>query len=289
MNILLLGGTGYLASQLIPLLDSLESVEQCVCTQRAITSSNVKGLLSDKISFIQADYENIERCMQRIHFDWIINTVGSYSRGTLFCDSSLESNLMFPIKILNYAALHEVPNYMTIGTALPDDFDVYSFSKALFAECGMFFASKCKINFYNLKLQMFYGPHEPRERFLPMCIEKLYHNEPLLLTAGTQKRDIIYIKDICGVIIHILTMEKYTQNGYLQIPVGTGCESSLREIVEYLKAMMGSESELYFGAVPMRPNEPDCIADTTMLNKLGYNIQYEWKAGLRELIDIEYG
>lgn len=144
------------------------------------------------------------------------------------------------------------------------------------------------MNFYNLKLQMFYGPHEPRERFLPMCIEKLYHNEPLLLTAGTQKRDIIYIKDICGVIIHILAMERHTQSGYLQIPVGTGFGSSLREIVEYLKTITGSKSELHFGAVPMRPNEPDCIADTAMLERLGYTIQYGWKDGLREMIDLEH-
>jgi len=289
MNILLLGGTGYLASQLIPLLDSLEIIEQCVCTKRTTAKSNVKGGVSNKISFIQADYDSIEYCMQRIHFDWIINTVCTYSQGVLLYDNILESNLMFPLKILNYAALHGVPNYMTIGTGLPDDFNMYSFTKARFAEYGMFFASKHNINFYDLKVEMFYGPYEPKNRFLPMAIEKLHRNEPLLLTKGVQKRDIVYVKDVCGVITHILIMQNYIPNGYLQIPVGTGCGPSVREIVEYLKMLMDSKSELHFDAVPMRPNEPDCIADTAMLKQLGYNIQFEWKAGLKELIDIEYG
>lgn len=289
MKILLLGGTGYLASQLIPLLDSLEIVEQCVCTKRTTAMSSVKEVLSGKISFIQADYDSIKCCMQHIHFDWVINTACSYSQDMLLYDSILESNLMFPLKILNYAALLEVPNYMTIGTGLPDDFNMYSFTKARFAEYGTFFASRHNMNFYNLKLEMFYGPNEPRNRFLPMTIEKLHRNEPLLLTKGIQRRDIVYIKDVCGVIIHILILQNQIHNGYLQIPVGTGCGPSVREIVEYLKTIMCSKSELYFDAVPMRPNEPDCIADTTMLKQLGYNIQFEWKTGLKELINLEYG
>lgn len=287
MNILLLGGTGYLASQLIPMLDSLEPVERLICTKRA-KSFHTANLLSEKTSFIQADYESIEHCMRSIHFDWIINMVCSYSHDTLLYNNVIESNLTLPLRILNFAALYEVPNYMTIGTGLPDDFNMYSFSKSLFADCGKFFASKHQISFYNLKLEMFYGIHEPKDRFLPMCMDKLHHNEPLLLTLGTQKRDIIYVKDICGVVIHILTKKSDASNKYWQIPVGTGAGPSLREIVEYLKKIMASRSELHFGAVPMRPNEPDCIADISMIKKIGYTLRYSWQDGLRELVDLEY-
>ena len=40
----------------------------------------------------------------------------------------------------------------------------------------------------------------------------------------------------------------------------------------------------YFGAVPMRPNEPDCVADLTKLTKMGFTCQWPWKIGLKNMI-----
>ena len=47
----------------------------------------------------------------------------------------------------------------------------------------------------------------------------------------------------------------------------------------------GKKSEVYKGAIEMRDNEPDCVADVSILSKLGNWEPITWKKGLKEMIE----
>lgn len=279
MKFLVLGGNGYLGSKVIYRLVS--DGETVISTKRAKSDMSRLSGLKKQITIIPASVDAVSTMLQYEKIDWVLNMACTYGRGNVLYDSVIESNIEFPLAVLNTAVEHGIRNFLTIGTGLPDELSMYSFSKKMYSEFGEFYVKKHNINFVNMKLEMFYGADEPGDRFIPGCIQKMIHNEPIELTEGTQHRDIVAVNDVVNAIIYAI---RANLSGYWLVPVGTGEAPTIREVVEYIHSCIGSHSELKFGAVPMRPNEPDCCADTSVLENMGYYCKYSWKQGIQEMI-----
>lgn len=277
MKFLVLGGNGYLGSKIINELSKKK--HRIVATKRE--TSDISRVKSDKVFWIPAKTEAIKTAMLYESFDWILNMVCNYGRSNLLYDDCIVANLQFPLEILNLASEFRIPNYLTIGTGLPNEFNMYTMSKNIFARFGEFYAKKHNINFFSMKLEMFYGADEPKDRFIPGLIMKCKSNQEIKVTLGTQHRDIIAIQDVVRAIIFTIDTNL---KGYHEISVGTGEAPSIREIVEFIYHTINSESKVYFGAVPMRKNEPDCVADITKLREMGFSCQWTWKNGLEKMI-----
>ncbi len=280
MRFLILGGNGYLGSKITRTLLDME--HEIVCTKRPKSDfTKLKGYES-KITLIPAVSEAVETAFIYQEFDWIINMACNYGRSMLLYDNVIDSNIIFPLSVLNLAVKYNVRNYLTVGTGLPDELNMYSFSKAQFSGFGKFYADSQGINFINMKLEMFYGFDEPQDRFIPSCILKMSKNEDIDLTLGTQKRDIVSIYDVENAILCAIHAKI---EGYHEICVGTGEAPTIRTLLTYIKTEIGSTSDLKFGVVPMRSGEPDCIADTLELKNIGYECKYGWKQGIRKMIE----
>ena len=115
------------------------------------------------------------------------------------------------------------------------------------------------------------------------CIAKLERNEPIRLTHGEQKRDFIYVDDVLDAI-ELIANHKELPN-YLDVPLGSGEAPSIKELISYLKRIAGSSSELLWGAIPLRPNEPSICADLSIYHLLGGKITYDWKSGMRHMLE----
>lgn len=279
MKILLLGATGYLGGNIAQYLSN--KGHKVICTVRRTSDiSRIKNVKN--VHLISSDPGQIELTMEQEHIDWVINGVTTYKPNASLYGDMLESNVIFPLSVLNLAIKHNVKNYMTMGTGLPQDFNVYSFTKAKFSDFGRFLSQKDDINFAELRLEMFYGgDFEPDGRFLKSTMLKLALNEEIQLTEGTQKRDIIRVEDILEIVDKIINSD-YVK-GYCILPIGSGEQHSIREIVEYLKAEMNSESMLAYGAIPSRVGEPETIADISWYKDIGYEMQFGYYEGLKNM------
>lgn len=102
---------------------------------------------------------------------------------------------------------------------------------------------------------------------------------PLRLTEGTQRRDIIHVEDIIR-IIHLIINKGF--RGFRSLPAGTGESHSVKEIIQFLHKEINSSSRLEFGAIPMRKNEPDTLADISWYKEAGYELRYTFFEGLRQ-------
>ena len=278
MNVLILGGNGYIGSKVARELVNMGCF--VVCTKR--TRSNLTRLddIKDKIKWIPASIDGVEAAMQYMIFDYILNMVCNYGRSNVLYDDVIDANIDFPLKVLNMAVEHGTKKYLTIGTGLPDELNMYSFSKKMFSEFGRFYADKHNITFNSLLLEMFYGADEPKDRFLPSIISKMIVGEDVNITLGTQHRDIISSNDIVKAIITVINSGL---EGYHEIPVGTGEAPTISEIVDFIWERTGRISVIHKGAVPMRKNEPDCVADTSVLKELGDWHPIPWKEGLADM------
>lgn len=282
MNILILGGNGYLGSKVVNYL----LCEGCnlTCTKRE--TSDISRLEGKKINWISASVDAVEVAVGYNHFDWVINMACNYGRSTVLYDNVLEANIEFPLMVLNKAAEYKVKNFLTIGTGLPEYLNMYSFSKSMFSRFGAFYAEKQGINFYDLKLEMFYGADEPSDRFLSSVVYNMLMGMEVNMTLGTQKRDIIWVEDILNAVDMVIHANI---PGYHEIPVGTGVAPSVSEIVEYIWQETDYCSKLNKGIIPMREQEPDCIADTSFLSSIGEWAPVDWKTGLHRMIeDVRY-
>ena len=280
MNILILGGNGYIGSKVTRKLVSEK--HSVVCTKRASSDLSRLEDLNEKIKWIPASVDSVDAVMQYEKFDAILNMACNYGRGNVLYDDVIEANIEFPLKVLNTAVEHDTKNYLTIGTGLPDELNMYSFSKKMFSEFGRFYVEKHGITFNNLLLEMFYGADEPKNRFLPSIIMKMITGEPVEVTVGTQHRDIINSEDIVKAIMLVFNSNLH---GFHEIPVGTGESPTISEIVDFIWERTGKKSEVHKGAIPMRENEPDCIADTSILKSIGNWEPVLWKRGIQAMIE----
>ena len=137
------------------------------------------------------------------------------------------------------------------------------------------------INFGDIKLEMFYGGlFEPANRFISSCKKSFLLNEPIALTVGTQKRDIIRMEDVVSIVARIMSSDMV--RGFMVLPIGSGEQHSIIEIMQFMKSTMNSSSELKFGSVPTRENEPDTLADISWYKKIDYKLQFGYFDGLRD-------
>ncbi len=285
MSILILGANGYLGSKIVHILAKRNL--PLVCTKREKSNlSRLDDLLSDgRIQMIPASSEAVEAALQYDEFEWVLNIACNYGRSNVLYDSVIEANIVFPLEVLNKAVQKGVKKFLTIGTGLPGDLNMYSFSKKVFSEFGSFYAEKHHIGFYNMKLEMFYGSDEPKDRFIPSLILDMLSGKEVNVTLGTQHRDFVAVEDVVTAILQVMDfMQGGGQGGYQDIPVGTGIAPAMSEVVSFIWNETGRKSKINWGAAAMRDKEPDCFADTDILSSMGEWSPVFWKDGLRRMI-----
>ena len=280
MNVLILGGNGYIGSKITRQL--VIDGYQVVCTKRPSSDTSRLNDVSDRIRWIPASVDGVESALQYMSFDYVLNMVCNYGRSNVLYDNVIDANIEFPLKVLNSVVEHGTKKFITIGTGLPDNLNMYSFSKRMFNEFGSFYVEKHGITFNSLLLEMFYGADEPGNRFLPSIISKMIKGEMVETTIGTQHRDIIAAEDIIKAIKIVMDADLI---GFNEIPVGTGEAPSISEIVDFIWDETGRKSDKKKGAIPMRENEPDCVADTSVINSLAVWKPIHWKDGLKNMIN----
>lgn len=284
MRIIILGSTGYLGSKIAEAL--LKIGHEICCLKRPTSSTKNLEHIIDRIKL--CNIEDLDGLLSNdTTFDCLINTSCRYPKNTELDTEIFEANLYVPLNIFLMCMNKGVKKFITIGTGLPFDFNVYTLSKHEFTEiCKWYVKRRNDINepikICNVELENFYGEDEPKERFIPSVVEKLKRNEQILLTEGNQKRDFIYIEDVVEAINRIVCKDDLPE--YLDLPIGTGEGVPVKDVVGYLKEITRSESELCFGAIEKRLYEPDSFADCTQMKKIGIQLKYNWKEGLKKII-----
>lgn len=274
MRVLILGANGYIGKRIGRYLE-----ENGHIVVKAIRNIQSQGQgLPERV--VEAELASIRDDICRNGCDWIINCAVRYEGNGIAIHEIVDANMIYALKVLSCAVELGVKNFLTFDTSLPKELNLYSFTKKTFADFGKFYSERYGINFTNVVLEMFYGEDEPENRFLVRCCRTMLKGEELLLTKGTQKRDVIYINDVCEAVRILL---KSSLNGFHDVPLGSGEAVQLRVLLEYMHKVLGSKSKLYFGAMPMRKEEPDCIADITLLKKYGFVVRYPWKLGIEQL------
>lgn len=281
-TIVITGATGYLGFKF---LKNILKTNYNICVLKRETSdiSKIKDL-SGNINFYNSDESGVRQMFVENNVEMIIHFATLYGRKGETIFEIKEANLDTPLLLLQYAIEHGVKYFINTGTSLPYLTNQYSLFKNQFSECLEFFSSK--IVTINILLEHFYGPDDDDSKFISSMIGKMKRNLlEIELTAGTQLRDFIFIEDVLSAYLCVINnIDKFS--GFNILPLGTGETVSIRKIVETIKEVSGSKSDLLFGKIAMRENELLCSdADISKLKSLGWSPNYTLNEGLKLTVE----
>lgn len=281
-TIVITGATGYLGFKFLKnILKTNYNI--CVLKRENSDISKIKDL-SGNIHFYNTDESSIHKLFVENDVEMIIHFATLYGRKGETIFEIKEANLDTPLLLLNYAIVHGVKYFINTGTSLPYLTNQYSLFKNQFSECLEFFSSK--IVTINILLEHFYGPDDDESKFISSMIGKMKKNVvEIELTAGTQLRDFIFIEDVISAYLCIIqNLNKFS--GFNIVPLGSGDTVTIREIVEIMKEVSGSKSNLLFGKIAMRDNELLCSdSDISKLKNLGWSPNYTLNEGLKLTVE----
>lgn len=288
MRVLVTGATGFLGSHIVRALLAQGS-EVSILKRRESSLARIGDLLP------KVDSCDIEDTIVEDHFsrgpgyDAIVHAATCYGRKGESITEIVESNLGFPVRLLEAAINSRVGSFVNADTSLPPMVNAYALSKGQFADWGRFLASQGRIRFINLKLEHFYGPGDDAGKFTSQVITGCVTNTPeLRFTKGEQKRDFIFIEDVVSVFLLLLARADTDGHRFLEYEVGSGEAVTIRSFVETVHRLADSTATLNFGAVPYRSGEVmESRADITPLKSLGWQPRTSLCDGLRKIINDE--
>ena len=284
MTVLLTGATGFLGSHL---LKALVSKGYKVVALKRSTSDiwRLKGFENTFKSY-NIDQVPLEKVFEEQPIDTIIHTACVYGRKGESMQQILETNLMFGIELLNTGT------FFNTGTLLYKYLNYYALSKKQFEEWLQLASDKIQV--VNLKLEHMFGEQDGNDKFTSWILNELQQEKNIIpLTAGTQKRDFIYIDDV--VSAYLTCLEQAPQlKAFNDIEVGTGVLTPVKTFVTLVKntleKLKGSpiETQLNFGALPYREGEiMEPQVDNSMLCSLGWQPKRSLEENIEQFVKNE--
>jgi UDP-glucose 4-epimerase len=132
-----------------------------------------------------------------------------------------------------------------------------------------------------------YGPRAHYEgdagEIIPRSIvNMLYGTAPIIFGDGSVTRDFFYVKDTATALSKLLEIQNLS--GEI-INIGTGVEITMKQLLEKIIEMMGSDLRINF--MEDRPADvPRLWVDPTKFKKItGFNSAYSFEEGLKETIN----
>jgi nucleoside-diphosphate-sugar epimerase len=284
-NILLTGATGYLGSHLAKKFVGV-GYNLFILTRSGSSLSKIEELIPGEKIF-NIDVIDYDILFENNQIDAIIHTAASYGRKGETMVEVYDANVIFPIKLLEYALKYNVKYFVNSNTTLPPDLNIYALSKANFAQ--VLKMNSTRINVIDVELQYFYGSNDDVSKFVTFIMAKLNSGIDCIdLSPGTQVRDFIYIDDVTDAYL-LLLQKATTFPSYQSVPLGTGIGLTIKSLTEKIKKALGNQNTiLNFGALPLRTGEiMHAVADISFLSELGWQPRYDINEGLQETIKIE--
>lgn len=220
--------------------------------------------------------------------DIILHCLTVYSSSDNSSYEITKNNIMYSQMLFEKAISNGVAVFINIDTVLHELTNDYSLSKSYFKK---WLKIKCESStntkVINLKLDYLYGLGASSKSFVNVMIDKMINNdEEIYLTKGNQKRNFLNIKDLMNAFeLMFDRLDKFEK--YTTISICSDKNTSIKSLLNIIKALTGSKSSLCFGKIPYRRFElmnSDIVNDNEIL---GFKPRIQLEDGLREIIELK--
>jgi nucleoside-diphosphate-sugar epimerase len=294
-NILITGGSGFLGSHVIKLLIKRQDLN-LICLKRSFSDlSRLKNIDLNKIFFYNIDLIDLEEIFSNHKIDVIIHMATEYGRGDAGVSKILETNLIFPIKIVELAIKYHVKAFLNTDSYFNKSNKSYNYllnyslsKKVLLTWLDRF---SDKINVVNIILEHVFGELDNNYKFIEFATQKIAVENVCSfdMTYGNQKRDFIYVEDVACAFEKILDFTLAHDFNFKSFEIGLGKSIEIKEMIEMIKKISKSNTNIIYGSLPYRSDEiMDSVANTHDLNEIGWLPKFNVESGLIKMLEY-YG
>ena len=161
----------------------------------------------------------------------------------------------------------------------------YAVTKAAATMHCRFVARSHGVNVPTLRLYSAYGPFEEPTRLMPNIVIRGLAGELPPLVVPETARDYVYVDDVCEAFVLAATVPADEPGAIYNI--GTGSQTTLRELVTAARSIMGIKAEPQWGTMANRHWDTSVwVADNRKaMARLGWKPGLTVKEGLSALVD----
>ncbi len=146
-------------------------------------------------------------------------------------------------------------------------------------------AQSRRANLVTLRLYSAFGPYEDPKRLMPALVRHGLRGELPPLVDPAIARDYVYVDDVCDACV--LAARTPPREFGAVFNVGTGVQTTLRELVEIARRVMKIDAEPQWGTMPARNWDSSVwVANRgKMTAELGWQPAFTVESGLRAMAD----
>ena len=159
----------------------------------------------------------------------------------------------------------------------------YALSKFLAEQLCSFYSTFHNLNIAVIRPFNIYGPGQPKHFLIPKIVNMVKNNVQIEVIDLSPKRDYIYIEDVVDALVKTLELKL---PGYNVFNIGSGKSLSVKEVVESVQKIAGTNLEVISADLQRREELDDVYADIShSIEKLHWAPRTEFHIGIKRMID----
>lgn len=275
---LLTGGTGFLGSHLLKKL--LYNDINVILVERSCSDEwRILDLFNDYTGLIEVvniDALDPSTIFQTYNIEGVVHIATSYSEEF---NESINSNIIFPMSLLDNAVKNSVKYFINTGTiseyslkSLPvgvdsklEPINFYATTKISFETMLEYYCRKYGINGATLKIFTPYGSKDDETKIIPYLITKVLKKEKIIIKSASRKIDPIYIDDVTNAYLKTINIIKNFKD-YNSFMIGGGKSYFIKDIYSKITKITGDVTNSKFSESDFGEARADIIKSKTILN-----------------------
>lgn len=207
------------------------------------------------------DFFNFNRFDLVIHLSTLYLVTNNFKD----IDNLIDSNIKFWTKILEFASLSWVKNFINTSSFIQNfenkDYspvNLYAATKQAFEDIWKYYWESWKINFTSISLVNSYWPWDERRKIFNIWKDAIDNNEVVKSTSGEQHIDILYIDDVIDAYLKILDIIIAQWNDYInwvKYSISSWESMSLKELSYIFEKVVWKKLNIEWWAIPHRDRE----------------------------------
>lgn len=183
------------------------------------------------------------------------------------------------------AYIYGVPKQLPISEDTPiNPNNPYAHSKYLSEELCRFYTENFGQAVSVIRPFNVFGTGQSTRFLIPMIIRQVLYREEIVVNDLSPKRDYVHVDDLVDALVATLVLK----NGFNLLNVGAGKSYSVREIIDIIQKVAGTNKPVA-SVNNVRKNEiPDVVADTARAaKKLNWRCKVSFEDGIAAMINWE--
>lgn len=257
MRILITGATGFIGSELLPLLINKFTDAEILCCVR--DGSHIRDIVRRYSVRVCVGID--EKVISDFAPEFVIHlaayNTSNEEKGDI--DALVESNIRLGLYLLRalrkttslklFINTGSFSQYTTVGDAY-----LYSASKSAFEVFLKYYSKTYNWKYITLVPYSVYGGIKTVKRLIDYIVESVNAPIPVDMSPGEQKLDFIHVHDVANFYVTAIRNYQDLPNGEI-FHLGTGKTHTIHQLSEIVQEIMGQKCNINWGGRSYRHND----------------------------------